>query len=302
MSKYWTTDNIPDQKGKVILITGANSGLGFGSTKELAKKNAKVIMAVRNLSKGQTALDSIKSEVPHADLELMKLDLADLQSVLEFTAEFKKKHPKLDILMNNAGVMMPKNRLETKQGFEIQFGTNHLGHFLLTNQLLDLIEKTPNSRIVIVSSLVAKMKKADIYWNDLQWEKSYDRMGAYAQSKLANMLFGMELHNRLKAKNSSTLSVLAHPGHTATNLQDTLGLFGKILNFVMGQKLEMGILSQLRAATDLDVKGGEYFGPHKMSNYRGYPILNEPNQLAHNREVTEKLWQVSQDLIDQKLN
>ncbi|MEM8895257.1 MAG: oxidoreductase [Bacteroidota bacterium] len=296
MNRNWTTENIPDQTGKVFLVTGANSGLGLGTSKVLASKGAKVVMTARNLQKGQAAIDEIKSDVPNADLDLMQLDLADLNSVKEFTAEFRSKYPQLHVLINNAGVMMPVTREQTRQGFEVQFGTNHLGHFVLTHDLLDVIENTANSRIVVLSSLVAKMSKADIYWDDLQFEKSYDKMAAYAQSKLANMMFASELEQRLKERKSKVICLMAHPGYTATNLQQHMGLQGRIMNYLMAQKLEMGILPTLRAATDTNAKGGEYYGPAKMRNFRGYPILNQPNATVNDRKETQRLWQLSEEL------
>lgn len=296
MNKNWTSHSIPSIENKTFLVTGANSGLGYGTSKELARKGAKVIMSVRNTEKGQTALDKIKAEIPDADLSLMKLDLADLEDVKRFIREFGEKYQKLDVLINNAGVMMPVNRFETRQGFEGQFGTNHLGHFVLTLGLLDLIESTPDSRIVVVSSMVANMKTAAIHWDDLQWTGSFNKMASYAQSKLANLMFSMELHNRLTEKNSPTICLAAHPGYTATNLQQHMGLTGKIMNFLLAQKLEMGILPTLRAATDPDAKGGEYYGPAKMMNSRGYPVLNDPNPVAMDKKITKRLWDVSIEL------
>lgn len=296
MNKNWTTQNIPSLKGKTFLVTGANSGLGFGTSKELARKGAKVIMTARNEEKGNQAVKNIKSEISNADVELMLLDLADLESVNQFVTNFKNSYQKLDVLINNAGVMMPVQRAETKQGFEVQFGTNHLGHFVLTLGLLDVLENTPDSRIVVLSSLVAKMSKADIYWDDLQFEKSYDKMATYAQSKLANMMFAAELNKKLVERNSKTICVMAHPGYTATNLQQHMGLQGTIMNFLFAQKVEMGILPTLRAATDANVKGGEYYGPAKMGNFRGYPIINEPNDMVYNESSTNKLWEISEEL------
>lgn len=296
MSKNWTINDIPDQKGKVFLVTGANSGLGFGTSKALALKGAKVVMTARDTSKGIAAVAELKNEIPHAEVEVRQLDLADFDSVKSFASEFKKDYQKLDVLINNAGVMMPINRFETKQGFEGQFGTNHLGHFVLVHELLELLEDTPSSRIVVMSSLVAKMKKADIYWDDLQFEQSYDKMASYAQSKLANMMFAAELEEKLRGKGSQTMCVMAHPGYTATNLQQHMGLQGRVMNLLMAQKVEMGILPTLRAATDPDVKGGEYYGPAKMGNFRGYPVINEPNPAALNRQTTQRLWKVSEDL------
>lgn len=296
MSTNWNTGDMPSLAGKIFLVTGANSGLGFGTSKELAKKGAKVIMTARNLQKGENAVAVIKSEVNNADLILKQLDLADLNAVEQFANEFKNEFQQLDVLINNAGVMMPNEREETKQGFELQFGTNHIGHFVLTSHLLPVLERTPNSRIVTLSSLVAKMSKADIYWDDLQWEKSYDKMAAYAQSKLANMMFAVELQKRLAEKKSNTISVMAHPGYTATNLQNNMGLQGKIMNFLFAQKLEMGILPTLRAATDPNVKGAQYYGPAKMGNWRGFPVLNDPNEAALNNQTTDRLWKVSEQL------
>lgn len=300
MSKNWSTSDMPSQQGKVYVVTGANSGLGLGTTKELVKKGAKVIMAIRNIDKGQAALNEILGESPQADVEIMKLDLSDFESIKAFAKAYKEKYSRLDVLINNAGVMMPVKRFETKQGFEGQFGTNHLGHFVLTQELLDVIEQTPDARIVTLSSLVAKMKKGMIYWDDLQFEKSYDKMASYGQSKLANMMFGIELDKRLKERNSPITSVLAHPGYTATNLQQHMGLQGRIMNVLFAQKVEMGILPTLRAATDPNVKGGEYYGPAKMGNWRGYPVLNEPNPVALDRNNTQRLWEVSESLTKTK--
>ena len=296
MSVKWNVTKMPSQVGRIILVTGANSGLGFGTSKELARKGAKVIMAARNMDKGKNAMAAIRKEVPDADLVLMPLDLADLNSIKQFAESFKNQFSKLDVLINNAGVMMPNTRQTTSEGFELQFGTNHIGHFALTKYMLPFLKNTPNSRIVTLSSLVAKMGKADIYWNDLQWEKSYDKMAAYAQSKLGNMMFGIELQKQLSESGSHTISVLAHPGYTATNLQKTMGLLGKVMNFLLAQRLEMGILPTLRAATDPDVKGGEYYGPAKMGNWRGHPVINEPNQVALDRNTTRKLWHISEEL------
>lgn len=296
MKKNWTTANIPSLDGKVFLVTGANSGLGFGTAKELARKGAKVIMTARNLNKGNDAVSKIKADIANADIDLMQLDLADLAQVKEFAKAFKAKYNQLDVLINNAGVMAPNSRQETKDGFELQFGTNHLGHFVLTSQLFELLEKTPESRIVVVSSLVAKMKNADIHWDNLQFENKYNKWRTYEQSKLANMMFAKELDQRLREQNIGVTCIMAHPGYTATNLQDNMGLLGKAMNFTMAQKLEMGILPTLRASTDLNAKGGQYYGPAKMNNYRGYPVLNEITPLANDRNLTKRLWEVSEHL------
>lgn len=296
MSKKWNTADIPSQKGKIYVVTGANSGLGLGTTKVLAQKGAQVVMAVRNLEKGKAAMQEVLRETPDAQLELMQVDLSDLESVRLFAAEYRRKYDRLNVLINNAGVMMPVQRFETKQGYEGQFGTNHLGHFVLTRELYDVIDGTPDARIVTLSSLVAKMAKGKIYWDDLQWEQSYDKMGSYAQSKLANMMFGYELHQRLEEAGSGTQSILAHPGYTATNLQQHMGLQGRVMNFLFAQKLEMGILPTLRAATDRSAKGGEYYGPANMMNWRGHPVLNEPNPEALDRPTTQRMWDLTEQL------
>lgn len=296
MKNNWTTASMPELDGKVFLVTGANSGLGFGTAKALAHKGAKVVMTVRNLDKGNHAVQQIKAELPDANVDLMQLDLADLAQIAQFSAAFKDNYRQLDVLINNAGVMAPNTRQETKDGFELQFGTNHLGHFVLTAQLFEVLEKTPHSRIVVLSSLVAKMKQADIYWDDIHFTKKYDKWRTYAQSKLANMLFAKELDLRLQEQNNPVTCLMAHPGYTATNLQDNMGLLGKVMNFLIAQKLEMGILPTLRAATDANVKGGEYYGPAKMMNYRGYPILNTLNAVANDRTLTKRLWEKSEQL------
>lgn len=295
MSK-WTADNIPSQKGKIIIVTGANSGLGFGTTRELARKGAKVIMAVRSLERGNEAREDIQQEIPDASLEVMELDLADLNSVQSFSEAFTKTYDKLDVLINNAGLMMPEERLETKQGFEIQIGVNHLGHFALTNHLLPILNKTEDSRVVTISSIYGKSGYASINWDDLNWEKEYDKTDAYSQSKFANQLFFMELHRKLESAGSNTISVMAHPGYTATNLQRHMGLLGTIGNKVFAQDLDMGILPQLRAATDPQVASGDYYGPAGFMSMRGYPEKEAPNQKVNDTEKLERFWKLSEDL------
>jgi NAD(P)-dependent dehydrogenase (short-subunit alcohol dehydrogenase family) len=296
----WTIEDMPDQSGKTILITGANSGIGLGAAKELARKGAKVVLAVRDTNKGRSALSEIREVAPMAEIDVMQLDLADLDSVRAFATNFKEKYEQLHVLINNAGIMIPKQRMNSKQGYEIQFATNHLGHFLLTGELLELLERTPNARIVTLSSVVTKMKAADIYFDDLQFEKKYDKMAAYCQSKLANLMFTVELQKKLADAGSSTLSVAAHPGFTATNLQKHMGILGVISNFLIAQKLDMGILPTLRAATDPDVQGGEYYGPLKMGEYRGYPELNKLPARTTDTSAMANLWEVSENLTHTK--
>ena len=219
--KKWDSENISDQKGKVVIITGASSGLGFEAAKVLATKNATVIVAVRSEEKGNNALETIKEETPNADIQVMLVDLSDLESVKKFADNFKKKFDKLDLLINNAGVMNPPYT-KTKDGFELQFGTNHLGHFALTGHLIELIKKTPNSRIVNVASNAHKIGKLN--FDDLNWEsRKYKPMRSYGDSKIANLYFTSELSKRLADKN--ILVTAAHPGRTATDLQRHSGLF-----------------------------------------------------------------------------
>ena len=299
----WTTNNIPSQQGKTFLITGANSGLGFEATKVLSKKGAHIIMTARNLQKGNEALEAIKKENPNAKLDLMLLDLADFESIRNFSNEFHSKYSKLDVLINNAGVMNPPKREVTKQHFEVQFGTNHLGHFLLTGLLLDILKNTPNSRVSVQSSIVHKTEsmKPDIYFDDLNFEKSYNRDQAYAQSKLANLLFAYEFDRRLKANNINTIVTAAHPGYTKTNLQANSGfLMSVILNNILAQNVKIGTLPILRAATEENVMGGEYFGPTKMMELKGYPELVKSSDKSYNKDLAKKLWEVSEKLTNLK--
>jgi len=298
-TKNWTADNIPSQQGKTILITGANSGLGLEATKVLSSKGAHVIMAARNLKSGNEAISTIKKENPNAKLDLLQLDLSDFASIHKFSDEFHKKYKQLDVLINNAGVMFPEKRELTKQNFEVQFGTNHLGHFLLTGLLLDILKSTPNSRIAIQSSgqHKAKMGKPDIYFDDLNFDKGYNKYVAYTQSKLANLLFAYELDRLLKANNIGITVVAAHPGYTKTNLVRHSGFFVQaIITNILAQKVEIGTLPILRAATDTSVTGGEYFGPTKMGEMRGYPELVKSSDKSYDKVLAGKLWKVSEKL------
>ncbi len=297
-TKNWTTDNIPSQQGKIILITGANSGIGLEASTVLSGKGAHIIMAVRNKEKGREAVIKIQEKYPTAQPDLMQLDLSDFNSIRKFSEEFHAKYDQLHSLINNAGIMNPPKREVTKQNFEIQFGTNHLGHFLLTGLLLDTLKKTHGSRIVVQTSLAHKDEwvKPDIHFDDLNWEKSYNRLQAYAQSKLANMLFVYELDRRLKVHNLSTIITASHPGVTKTNLQKTSGFFMSILTNLMGQNVEMGALPILRAATEENLIGSEFFGPAKMKEVRGYPKKVESSDKSHSKELAKKLWEVSEKL------
>ncbi len=288
----WTAENIADQSGKIAIVTGSNSGLGFETAKVLASKGATVVMACRSMDKAEKAAQEITIAYPQAKLDIRQLDLADLESVREFAAAFKKQYDRLDILVNNAGIMMIP-RSETAQGFEMQFGVNHLGHFALTGLLLDLIEKTPGARVVNVSSGMHLAGK--INFDDLNSQRSYNRAAAYGRSKLANLLFTYELQRRFSAKGIDALALAAHPGWTATNLQAHTGLFSS-LNPILAQKPEMGALPTLYAATAVGVSGGDYYGPGGLFEMRGYPVKVRSNARSHDQTVAKKLWEVSETM------
>ncbi|AIQ62584.1 hypothetical protein PSTEL_05180 [Paenibacillus stellifer] len=291
----WSKEQIKDLHHAVVIITGGNSGLGLEQAKVLASKGAAVILAVRDTERGHAAALEIRNATPESTVATMKLDLADLESVRTFSSMFQEKYSRLDILINNAGVMMPPHSL-TKDGFESQFGVNHLGHFALTGLLLPLIQKTEYARVVTVSSLANVWKGANIFFQDLQWNTHYDKQQAYSQSKLANILFAYELDRRWKAEGVHNLSLCAHPGWSVTNLQNHLNGVMKRITHFMSQPAEMGALPILRAATDPTVHGGEYFGPSGKSQRKGDPVQVESSGLAHDRLLAERLWQVSEEL------
>ena len=294
----WTTTNIPDLSGKLALITGANSGLGYETSLALAAKNAEVIMACRNLEKGKTALEQIKTEAPNAKLVLMQLDLGSLAAVRRFAEEVHAKYDHLDLLINNAGIMAPPYS-KTEDGFETQIGVNHLAHFALTALLLDLVLAAENSRIVNVSSQAHTMGK--INFGDLNSEKSYNAWRAYGQSKIANLYFTYELQRKLEAADKAILSVAAHPGYAATNLQSTSSFFTWANNF-FAQSAAMGALPTLYAALSPDVVGSDFIGPHALGGWRGYPIKTKSNQLSYDEAIAARLWQVSEELTGIKFD
>lgn len=291
----WTTKDIPSQQDKIIVITGANSGLGLEAAKALCSKEARVIMAVRSLTKGQDAIVEINKLHPTAQLELMQLDLSDLESVVAFAHEFKQRHARLDVLINNAGVMWPPKREVTKQGFETQLGINHLGHFVLTALLMDVIKVTPNSRIVTQSS-IAHRAVPTINFDDINWERSYNKNKAYGQSKLANLLFTYELDRNLKEHKINTKAIACHPGVSNTNLfRTSASIVGKAIKLI-GQKAELGSLPMLRAATDEGLHGGEFIGPRGFMGFSGYPIEVKSTKTARDKELAKRFWAVSEEL------
>jgi NAD(P)-dependent dehydrogenase (short-subunit alcohol dehydrogenase family) len=300
MTTNWTTDNIPDLTDKVIVVTGANSGIGFEAAKEFARKGAQTILACRSMVKAQAALALIQAEIPGARTEIMQLDLASLASVHRFANEFKNKYQRLDVLVNNAGIMMVPYGT-TEDGFERQFGTNHLGHFALTGLLLDLLLKTPGARVVNVSSSGHRFGSRD--FEDLMYENGngYSPTQAYGRSKLANLLFTNELQRRFEAHGAEAIAVAAHPGGANTNLQDEIAERWYVKPFVplmrwMMQSAAMGALPTIRAAVDPNAKGGDYYGPGGFMEQRGYPVLVGSSKASHNTADAQKLWQVSEEL------
>lgn len=292
MSANWTTNNIPYLTGKVAIVTGANNGIGYETAKALAVKGASVVMACRNLEKADIAASEIRMGTKDARLDIIPLDLADLSSVRQFAETFKSRYEKLDLLINNAGVMIPPFT-RTVDGFELQFGANHLGHFALTGLLLDRLIQTPNARIINVSSSAHRMGSATIDFENLNAENDYSASGAYAQSKLANLLFTLELNNHFEDISADTIAASAHPGWTVTGLQKGL-LHG--ISRVIGQQPAMGALPTLRAAVDPDVLPNDYYGPGGMMEMRGYPEKVASSQAAKDTELARNLWTVSEEM------
>jgi NAD(P)-dependent dehydrogenase (short-subunit alcohol dehydrogenase family) len=302
MATGWTTDEIPDQQGKVAVVTGGNSGIGYEAALALAKKGAHVVLAVRSAEKGQAAARAIKGAHPAATVETMALDLSDLGSVRGFAEAFLKRFTRLPLLINNAGVMALPFR-QTKDGFEMQFGTNHLGHFALTGLLLPAILAAPQSRVVTVSSGMHLRGVMD--FANLDGSRSYGRWRAYAQSKLANLLFAYELQRRLATIGADTISVGCHPGYAATNLQ-TAGpkmdgsrlseRISAIGNRLFAQSAAMGALPTLYAATAPDVNGCDYIGPVGFIQMYGAPGKTPSSARSYDPVVAAQLWQVSEQL------
>jgi NAD(P)-dependent dehydrogenase (short-subunit alcohol dehydrogenase family) len=280
--------------GKIIIVTGANSGIGFEAAKALSQKGAQVISAVRNEQKGESAIESIQKEYPQASLKVMKLDLADLASIREFANTFRKQFASLDTLINNAGVMVPPYQL-TKDGFELQFGSNHLGHFALTGLLLPLLKKTPKSRVISLSSIAHR--GGSIFFDNLDGSKGYKAMEFYRQSKLATLLFAKELDQRLKQHGISTISLACHPGISTTNLfkigkKDAPAFLKGFANLFL-QSAAIGALPTIYAATENSLIGGEYIGPDGKGNRKGNPAIETPARGVYNADTMKKLWEVS---------
>jgi NAD(P)-dependent dehydrogenase (short-subunit alcohol dehydrogenase family) len=295
MSK-WTTTDIPDQAGRTAVVTGANTGLGFQTAAALAAKGAHVVLAVRNVDKGNDAAARIGDQTPGASVTVAELDLTSLDSVRAAAGELRSKHDTIDLLINNAGVMMtPKST--TKDGFELQFGTNHLGHFAFTGLLLDRLLAVPGSRVVTVSSVGHRFARNGIRFDDLQWDEDYGRVAAYGQAKLANLMFTYELQRRLQGTN--TIAAAAHPGGSRTELARNLPPLVRVMEGVLQplfQGPDMGALPSLRAATDPGVIGGQYFGPDGFGQQRGYPVVVASTRVSHDVDAQRRLWAVSEEL------
>ncbi|MEW5536313.1 oxidoreductase [Streptomyces cyaneofuscatus] len=296
----WTVERIPDQSGRVAVVTGANSGLGLATARALARRGGRVILAVRDEGRGRRAVADITAGQPGAELEVRRLDLADLDSVRAFSDALHADRPRLDLLVNNAGVMAPP-RSSGAQGHELQFAANHLGHFALTGLLLDLLERGQDPRVTTVTSV--NHRKARLDFGNLNGERGYKPMVFYDRSKLANAVFGHELHRRLAASGSPVRSVLAHPGYTATNLQTSAPtglvklLFGRVL-LPLAQRPDAGALPQLYAATAPGVRGGELIGPDGRGELRGGPTRVPLAPVATDAETGRRLWAASEALTD----
>jgi len=296
-SARWTEADVPDQRGRTAVVTGANSGIGFETARALAEHGATVVLACRNVDRGNEAAERILARTPDAALVVVRLDLGSLASVREAAEELRAAHARLDLLVNNAGVMWtPRSR--TADGFELQFGTNHLGHFALTGLVLDRLLRVPGSRVVTVSSLGHRTGRMD--FDDLQSERRYGRHSAYGRSKLANLMFTYELQRRLAAAAAETIAVAAHPGGANTDLTRNSPALLRRLNDLFGgmvtQSPAMGALPTLRAATDPGVRGGEYYGPSGPFETSGHPRRVGSSRRSHDADAQRRLWAESERL------
>jgi NAD(P)-dependent dehydrogenase (short-subunit alcohol dehydrogenase family) len=298
VSEKWTVQDIPDQNGRTAIVTGANSGLGLITARELARAGARVVLACRDVGKGETAAAAIRWAVPHAAVAVDELDLGRLASVRAFAERAGAAEAGPDLLINNAGLMAPPRR-ETADGFEVQLGTNHLGHFALTGLLIGGMEGRDGARVVTLSSGAHRIGRID--FDDLQRRRRYGRWTAYGQSKLANLLFALELHRRLTAAGSTVRSLAAHPGYASTNLQTTAPpaldrALMAVSNRLFAQSAEMGALPTLYAATKRGLAGGTFVGPDGMGEQRGHPEPVAPSAAARDPETARRLWEVSEEL------
>lgn len=301
-NEKWTANDLPDLSGKQIIVTGGNSGIGYEAALQLARKGAEVILACRNMAKADAAAAQIKAKYPSAKVAAMTLDLSNLASIRAFASAYRTRYRTLDILINNAGVMaLPYSR--TADGFEMQFGTNHLGHFALTGLLLEPILAVEGARVVNVSSGAHRM--GAIRFDDLNWTRGYSKWRAYGQSKLANLLFTLELQRRIEARGAKILAVACHPGYAATNLQAAgpqmegsafMESLFSVANRTLAQSAAMGALPTLYAAAAPGVRGADYIGPDGIAEMWGNPTRVKRSAAAHDQTVAAQLWSVSEQM------
>lgn len=297
MKKITNFEPSSSLEDKIAIVTGANVGLGFETTLALAEKGMQVVVAARNETKANNAINTIKNRFPDAKVKFIKLDLGSLSSIKSFADFFLRESGKLDLLVNNAGIMMPPYSL-TRDGFESQFGTNYLGHFLLTGLLLPALKNGENARVVTVSSIAHKYGK--IQWDDLNFSKSYDKMKAYSQSKLACLIFAYELDRRFRKTGFHAESLAAHPGVSSTNLGHQLSPVLRYFFPKIGQTAEAGARPILMAALDPSRKGGEYTGPDGWLEMRGNPTLVNSTKVSRDPEIGRRLWNISEELVNYK--
>ena len=306
MNNKWTLNDMPSLKGKTMIVTGGNSGLGYEAVKAFASKGARVIMACRSTSRGEVAKKQIINEFKTADIIVMNLDLNDLSSVKAFVEEFKKNHQQLHVLLNNAGIMMTPYG-KSKDGIESQQATNHFAHFALTGLLMDIIRKTPKARVVNVSSIAHRQGKMN--FSNLLYDKGtdYSPMKAYGRSKLENLLFTYQLQSYFEEQKIDAIAVVAHPGVSNTNLFNNMGakwlmpilkpLFGMFV-----QPASMGALPEIRASVDTAVNGGEFYGPNGRKEMKGYPVVVQPDKATFIETDAPKLWKFSEEITGVKFN
>lgn len=295
MNKKWTLAQVPSQDGKVAIVTGANVGIGYETALGLAQKGVEVVLACRNLQKAEDAKSNILNQYPTAKINCMTIDMSSLHAVREFATHYRRQYGKLDLLINNAGIMMSPYKM-TEDGFENQFATNYLGHFALTGLLLPLLTSTPNSRIVTLSSL--SYKWAEIQFDDFHAQKGYSRRKAYGQSKRACLLFAFDLQRRLSAAGYNTLSVAAHPGLAKTNLDQYFPALIRPLGSLFLQPAKNGALPVLYAALEKNIKGGEFIGPDGFQQMRGYPTKVDADAYSNDKQVAERLWKASEAMTN----
>ncbi|WP_111510805.1 oxidoreductase [Mycobacterium kyogaense] len=300
--RRWNAQSIPDQTGRIAVVTGANSGIGYETAAALARNGAHTVLAVRDAKQGQLAVKKIRLAAPNADVTTQLLDLECLESIRSAAADLRARYPRIDLLVNNAG-LVSFARQTTQDGFELHFGVCHLGHFAFTGLLLETLLNTAGSRVVTVSSLGHRLRKATLDFDDLDWTtRPYNWMHAYGSAKLANLLFTYELQRRLaEARNAETIATAAHPGTSKTSLVRGEPLWVKLQNLLFSglhQDARMGALPTLRAATDPTVAGGQYIGPGGLGQQRGWPELVQSSAASRDTAAQRRLWEVSQKLTD----